>query len=64
MTHSQYAEALLKALEAEREQWGEPFYTHHVCLLNLIQNIIHAKPETHCKRCGCPDGHGDSLPGL
>ena len=41
MTAKEYAEALRYAAEQEREDWPEPQYTAHICLINLVLNLIH-----------------------
>ena len=41
MTAREYAEALRYAAEQEREDWPEPQYTAHICLINLVLNLIH-----------------------
>lgn len=40
-TSKEYAQALMLALEAEREKWTEPQYTAHKCVLNLVLNLIY-----------------------
>ena len=40
MTAKEYAEALRHTLEQEREDWPEPQYTAHLCLINLVLNLI------------------------
>jgi hypothetical protein len=41
MTAKEYALALRYAAEQEREDWPEPQYTAHICLINLVMNLIH-----------------------
>lgn len=40
-TSKEYAQALMLAVEAEREDWSEPQYTAHKCLINLVLNLIY-----------------------
>ena len=44
-TSKEYAQALMLALEAEREEWTEPHYTAHKCLINLVLNLIYELEE-------------------
>jgi len=41
MTAKEYAEALRHTLEQERDKWPEPQFTAHICLINLVLNLIH-----------------------
>ena len=44
-TSKEYAQALMLALEAEREEWSEPQFTAHKCVLNLVLNLIYELEE-------------------
>ena len=49
-TSKEYAQALRLALQSERELWPEPQYTAHLCLINLVQNLIHELEEKETER--------------
>ena len=41
-----YAEGLLHTLQQERDLWPEPQFTHAVCVLNLILDVLN---QCSCK---------------
>jgi len=46
VTAKKYAEGLLHTLQQERDLWPEPQYTHAVCVLNLILDVLN---QCSCK---------------
>jgi len=46
MTAKEYALALRHTAEQEREDWPEPQFTAHICLINLVLNLIHELEHT------------------